>query len=377
MAGGKKGSIAAIDLTRFLCALLVVAHHYAAMFPMRPESLASDVGAGADLATDWAWWSWTGWIGVELFFVISGYVIAISAANSTPRAFLKRRLLRLAPVAWICASVTAVALVMAGGWPLAQVAVRWLTSLLFWPTLPQIDGSYWTLGIEVNFYLLIALQLCWRGGGVRGVERIGMALAVVSAGYWLLRIDGMVPAADRLTDLSLLPHGGLFAAGIALSALRDRGVSAMRVAMLVLGLASGSAEIVAADAFFAHGLGFTPQPAVPLAIFAAGVAFIAAADRLQPMLVRVFGAERIAFAGLMTYPLYLIHQHAGAVLIVALRRHGVESHVAMIATAAVMLALAAAITGLAERPARRALDRFISRRGSPRDTRPSASLPAG
>ncbi len=133
--------------------------------------------------------------------------------------------------------------------------------------------------------------------------------------------------------------------------------------MLILGLASGSAEIVAADAFFAHGLGVVAQPAVPLAIFATGVALIAAADRVQPVLVRAFGARRIAFAGLMTYPLYLIHQHAGAVLIVTLRRNGVESHVAMIAAAAAMLGLAAAITGLAERPARRALDRFISRRG--------------
>ena len=375
MTGGNKSTIAAIDLTRFLCALMVLAHHYAAMFALRPDTFLHLAGPDVTLASDWAWWSWPGWVGVELFFVISGYVIAMSAANSRPRAFLKRRLLRLAPVAWICSSLTAVVLATTAVWPIDEVAVRWLTSLLFWPSRPQIDGSYWSLGLEVNFYLLIALQLGWRGGGGRAVERTGMALAIVGAVYWLLRIDGLLPPSDRTVDLLLLPYGGFFATGIALSGLHASGWTTLRGSMLLLGLASSTAEILSQSEFFTNGLGLSPQPWLPLSIFAVGVTAIGAAKWLQAPLTRVFGIRLIAFAGLMTYPLYLIHHYMGAVLIVALLRRGVEDHVAMVSAAAVMLVLAAVITGLAERPARRALDRLISRRVAGRDGAPGAPLP--
>lgn len=372
MTGGRKGTIAAIDLTRFICALLVVFHHYATMFAINSDSFLRRIAPDVALAPDWVGWSWPGWVGVELFFVISGYVIAMSAATSGPRDFLRRRVLRLVPAAWICATLTAIFLPLTGLFPIARILTDWTSSILFWPTRPQIDGSYWTLGIEVNFYLLVALQLGWRGGGLRAVERTGIALAALGAVYWLLRLGGVLAAADRTTDLSLLPYGGLFAAGIALAALRDRGVSGLRLATLTLGLASGVTEIWSEAEFFIRGLGLAAHPALPLTIFATGVAGIASADRLQPLLARVIGLRRIAFLGMTTYPLYLLHQSCGGMLIVVLSRAGIESHVAMVATACAMVILAAAITRFAEPGLRHALSALLSRRGPLRDIRPIA-----
>jgi peptidoglycan/LPS O-acetylase OafA/YrhL len=80
----------------------------------------------------------------------------------------------------------------------------------------------------------------------------------------------------------------------------------------------------------------------------------------------------------MTYPLYLIHQCCGGMLIVVLSRAGIESHVAMVATACAMGILAAAITRFAEPGLRRALSALLSRHGPLRDSRPiapSGSLP--
>ena len=55
--------------------------------------------------------------------------------------------------------MTAIVLMAAGLLPVGTVAARWLASMTFWPVATQIDGSYWSLGIEVAFYLLIATQL--------------------------------------------------------------------------------------------------------------------------------------------------------------------------------------------------------------------------
>lgn len=48
---------------------------------------------------------WWGLVGVEIFFLLSGTVIANSAEGSTFRAFLVNRLLRLYPAAWACAAI--------------------------------------------------------------------------------------------------------------------------------------------------------------------------------------------------------------------------------------------------------------------------------
>src|ERR1700750_2863052 len=56
--------------------------------------------------------TWFGWVGVEIFFVISGFVIANSAAKSSPSEFLRGRALRLYPAVWVCATLTFLVLLL-------------------------------------------------------------------------------------------------------------------------------------------------------------------------------------------------------------------------------------------------------------------------
>src|SRR5258706_15154943 len=58
--------------------------------------------------------TWFGWGGVEIFFVISGFVIANSASRSSPTEFLLGRALRLYPAVWVCATAHAMLLVPKG-----------------------------------------------------------------------------------------------------------------------------------------------------------------------------------------------------------------------------------------------------------------------
>lgn len=112
----------------------------------------------------------TGWTrttvgaaGVDLFFVISGFIIVlVGGQGMAPAAFLRARALRVVPLYWL------LTLALAGaGLAMGQAAdpARLLTSLAFWPRA-GFDGrddpvliQGWTLNCEAFFYLAFAAVL--------------------------------------------------------------------------------------------------------------------------------------------------------------------------------------------------------------------------
>ena len=116
-----------------------------------------------------------GAIGVDVFFVISGFVMTISSSRllrkqHPSRIFLWRRLLRVAPLYWL---VTATKLLLIAALPRLLASYRvslWngIASFLFVPSLnpkglirPVITLG-WTLNFEMAFYLLFAFALTVR-----------------------------------------------------------------------------------------------------------------------------------------------------------------------------------------------------------------------
>ena len=214
----KSEPIVAVDLLRFACALLVVWHHYAlAMW------LSGDVRVATalhDVTATPQPFAQAGLIGVELFFVISGLVIARSAIGVPWTTFLRHRALRLGPTVWICATLTALTVAAAGQGDAALIG-EWSRSMRFWPIGTQIDGSYWTLGVECAFYLLVALAAA---GRAERILLLGWGLAIGSALFWAASLIPGERFAALVTNqgaiLLLLPHGCLFAVGIALAQRR-------------------------------------------------------------------------------------------------------------------------------------------------------------
>ncbi|MDJ1466476.1 acyltransferase family protein [Xanthocytophaga flava] len=102
--------------------------------------------------------------GVELFFIISGFVIFMSINHvATAREFIIRRFTRLYPTYWTCVTITFIVTVLA---QLSYKAIDlslWktyalnLTMLQHYSWVDNLDGSYWTLIIELLFYLVIVL----------------------------------------------------------------------------------------------------------------------------------------------------------------------------------------------------------------------------
>ncbi len=385
MNEAKPRAIIALDLLRFVSALLVVAFHYGAAFARAPSFSSAAMLHGLPVSGAATPWTWFGWIGVELFFVISGFVIALSAQGASAGAFLRRRALRLLPAAWICATATLLVLSIAAPGP--SLLPRWLASLGFAPNSLQIDPSYWTLGIELYFYLLIATGL-GRAGRSETIERYGVLIGAWSAAFWLFAVMAdwaATPLMDyRTAQLVLLPHGCFFALGILAWAMLSRAVTTGRVVLFGIFFAAGLTEIAGRTVERTHALGIVASPLLPMLVFSTGLIVVLAAPRWQGWLGRRVDARLAATLGLLTYPLYLLHQEIGAALIAAQLRVGLPFGVAALATLGVVLGAAWWVVRVAEPVLRSwlagAIDGAIafSRRHAPgRDSRPSASPPAG
>jgi peptidoglycan/LPS O-acetylase OafA/YrhL len=381
----KPRAIIALDLLRFASALLVVAFHYGAAFARAPSGSSAIMLRGLPLSDAAAPFTWFGWIGVELFFVISGFVIALSAEGASAGAFLRRRALRLLPAAWICATATLLILTIAA--PGTMLLSRWLVSMSFAPNGLQIDPSYWTLGIELYFYLLIATGL-GRAGRFEAIERRGLLVGGWSAAFWLFAVLAgwaATPLMDyRTAQVMLLPHGIFFALGVLAYAMLSRAVTKGRVMLFGLFLVAGLVEIAGRTVERTHALGIMQSPLVPMLVFCAGLAVVLGSLRLQPWLARRVDARTATTLGLMTYPLYLLHQEIGAAIVAASMRLGVPFPAAAMIALTAMLGAAWWVARRGEPAVRRwlaaAIDGAVAlsrSRGPGRDNRPSASPPAG
>lgn len=354
MSHRRSGNLIALDLLRFGCALLVLAFHWGNGFAYSPPPGGRALLEGMPVDAGWSPFVNSGWIGVELFFVVSGFVIAWSAEASGAASFAGRRLLRLVPSAWICATITAAAMIAFNTLPVGVVVAQWSGSILFWPMF-GIDPSYWTLALEVNFYLLIALSLIG-GSTLERIERVGVLLGLASAAYWGASLYVEVPSAtQRIAQLTLLPHGCFFALGMLIRTRQRLGWRSFRLVYFIPICVAAVMEIDAHRIVInGDGLAYVP----PLLLFTLCLLPILFAERLQLRLERHISPSVSTMAGLITYPLYLLHQELGAILIGGFLHLGAGYWPAAAVALVVMLTLSWAIVRAGEPPLRAMLKSF-------------------
>jgi peptidoglycan/LPS O-acetylase OafA/YrhL len=111
---GRHPYYSGVDAIRFVAALLVMVYHLG-FWSWAGNGTTARIFNGAARFESATSFTWFGWVGVEIFFVISGFVIANSANEASAAAFLRGRILRLYPAAWICATSTAVFMVLGNG----------------------------------------------------------------------------------------------------------------------------------------------------------------------------------------------------------------------------------------------------------------------
>ena len=134
----------------------------------------TSIGEGDDIlpydaAFGWLPLSSVGYLGVSLFFMISGYVIALTLQN-TPNlvTFLVKRFARLWPTLIFCGAITFVTVNFMGPPELKRSISEALISMTLIPPShvgmvtgnthwQWLDGAYWSLWVEVKFYVIIGI----------------------------------------------------------------------------------------------------------------------------------------------------------------------------------------------------------------------------
>ena len=350
-AARPRDALVAIDLLRFGAAAMVMLCHYFGEWAI-VSRLGVGTGSGPSGLPTNGWLS-SGWVGVEIFFVISGYVIALSASGSTATDFARRRLLRLWPGAIVCASVTALVLLIAGVSG-DFIVPRYAASALMILWAKQIDPVYWSLLVECVFYTLVTVLLAV---GRWNPVKAGVALSVWTLVYlaWVLSpASAAMPAVKPVAEFLLAPFGAFFGMGILFQqAHRDPG--SVNGWMFLPSFLAAPVCIGAINGIDGGGQGSGEA----LLLFVAGVAVVILSPRLQ-LAFHSDAARRIAIAlGLATYPLYLLHAYVGQALMVGAARLGIAPGLSVGPVILLMVALALFIALRVEPVLRGAIDRLL------------------
>lgn len=293
--------IASLDWLRLVAALSVVGFHYL----FRGAAADGYLATGYPEAAPYALY---GYLGVNLFFLISGFVIAWSAEGRSWSDFALARFARLYPAFLVCMSMTFLVLWFTmPQW--GPVTARQFAAnlMMFSPALGEefVDGVYWSIILELIFYGWVTLALM-----------LGMfdrfRLELVAAWLLLCAVNEYVLGSGAIRLLFITEYGPLFAAGILVQTIRARGPSAEAYVLLAAAFVLSTSMMgLAKEWMQAHYGVSVPLGALPLANLALFALLIGA--------VRAgtwFRQSRFAFAvGGLTYPLYLLHQNVGYVAI--------------------------------------------------------------
>ncbi|URM88837.1 acyltransferase [Streptomyces sp. MRC013] len=292
--------LAALDGLRLLAALMVLLFHYVGLghgWRAPARTLFPEVFPFAAY----------GWLGVQLFFLVSGFVICMSCWDRSLGDFFTSRVVRLYPAYWFCVlATTAVLVLVPGGYvrrPWHEVLAN-LTMVQAFLGVEPVDPVYWTLFAELRFYLLFAI-VAWGGLTYRRV--LLFCCLWGTAALVLDRFGG-----ESFGQFLMPEHCWYFIAGIAFHLMYRFRPTALLWGVVLM---SFTAAVPTARATWRASVGnmgqwvpFWPVMAV-LAVSFAAMALIATGrtDRITWRWLPV--------AGSLTYPLYLLHQYVGWELI--------------------------------------------------------------
>jgi peptidoglycan/LPS O-acetylase OafA/YrhL len=312
MANSGRDRVPEVDLLRFLASLAVVYFH--TIYQDSPVRHAAQYG----------------FMGVHLFFMISGFVILWTASTKDAYGFLASRISRLYPSYWICCLLTFAALWHAGENPTVRQLLANLTMVPGAFHAEMLDSVYWTLIVELKFYGLVLLLLL-----TRQMPRIE---------YWLYGwlayclLARWLPPHFPLQSPTLTGYAPLFIDGSLLYLVYRDGLNWRRLAGLSAGM------LLAAYMTATTEVGFTARPdmgtqaiCVLILLAAFGLFLLIALHRF-----RLPQSGLWYWLGGMTYPLYLIHYRATGALLVGVPKTWWHASVHILIALALSAILAAA-----------------------------------
>ncbi len=320
--------------------------------PRKIESIQYIRALGALIVVVWhTGWSrsFLGQSGVDLFFVVSGFVMMlVSGRENSPARFMLARLLRVVPLYWaVTLGVAAI---------LRPSAAELVQSLLFLPVgaFPVVIQG-WSLNLEMSYYALFALSLL-------APPRWRLAALAVAIGA-MCGVLPLVAAPGGMVAAWANPMAVEFLAGAGLFALWQRGLVPAGVSAWAVGVV-GAAVLLGTHALGGGLLGW-PRVALwglpAVAIVAAGLGIERAGQLPRLTLVGALGEA--------SYAIYLTHLAVlwviGPVLV------SLWAPVAVAIAVVVTCVVGWAVHRAFERPMHRWTSAWVRRRWPARQTRPA------
>jgi peptidoglycan/LPS O-acetylase OafA/YrhL len=332
-----------LDGLRFLAAMSVLAYHFTAM------DRVWDVRADAVFPSQPAAY---GWLGVHLFFLISGFVICMSSWGRGVGRFLLSRAVRLYPAYWL--SVVAAFAVLTV-WPFVQKPVGVGEALVNLTMFHEPLGArpvaevYWTLWAELRFYLIFSLVVWWGLTYRRVVTFCAVWLGLVTVCKAFVP-DGMLPHLVLMSD-----YAPLFTAGIGCYLMYR-----FRPTLLTWGIVGASFVLAVPAVLFRTGLEANPDGVVPprwpaVVLLAVCFALIGLVALGKLSWIR---GRWLVVVGATTYPLYLLHLDIGGTMLHEWQGF-LPAPVLVVLVAALMVGLAWLVHRYVERPLAPVLKRAI------------------
>lgn len=287
-----------LDLLRFFAAIAVVLFHFlfrgqeGGYIPVSFEPLDA--------------YAQYGYLGVNLFFMISGFVILLSAMNRSATQFVISRVTRLYPAFWVSVSLTALVIVFFGGELFQITGSQYLINLSMLANflgVDNIDGVYWTLYIELKFYAIIFLILLFKK-----IEKI----EIVLSGWIILLLFSLLFPLPRIINALVFPEWApYFISGAGFYLLKTKGKSTLRLLILLLSfcLSLNMAIVGIVELNSDYNTQASPLVAVFVVCLFHFIFSLMIFDKLS-----WFRSHWAIKIGALTYPLYLIHQNIGFII---------------------------------------------------------------
>ncbi|MCM1968011.1 acyltransferase [Streptomyces sp. G1] len=341
-----------MDGLRLIAALMVVFHHYVG-FGGGSTPSENAWTKPVDVVFPTASWlaSYT-WTGVELFFIISGFVICMSSWGRSLGDFFTSRVIRLYPAYWFAVLATTVVVTL---WPVvvqplgAKDVLLNLTMLQEAFKVSSVDAVYWTLWVEIRFYLLFALVV-WKGVTYRRVVLFCVLWTVAC----VLVTAGRAPLANYILMPEYSPY---FIAGVAMYLMYRFKPTLLLWGIVAISWLFSVRQVTLYSDGLAVSLSRTMDAKPAIALMTLGYLVMLALALGKLSWIR---GKWLTVAGATTYPLYLLHEHIGWTGI-RLLRHDLSPWALVAVMTVGMLVAAWLVHRFVERPLSAVLKRGLTR----------------
>ncbi|HWS36657.1 MAG TPA: acyltransferase [Actinoplanes sp.] len=341
--------LTALDGLRLIAALAVAVYHLSVSWRIDGHSPPQY------FLPDFSHLAIYGFLGVELFFLISGFVICMSSWRRGLGEFFVSRVGRLYPAYWVCILITAFVVGLfpvVGGVPVtgipdpAEIAVN-MTMLQEPLGVASVDTVYWTLFVELRFYLLFAALVAFG---------LTYRRTVIFCAAWMV-VAVIGPTVDsKIVDVVAIPeYAPYFIAGIAAFLIYKFGRSPLLFAIFGFAWLVSLKRVDDRVADVNPGFDVPTWPGAVIITCSFAVVLIIAlgwTDRIR--------WSWLTTAGALTYPFYLLHQRIGYSFVrYTYERTGLPAWLLITTAILLVLAMAWLVHRYAERPLSRWLRRVM------------------